>query len=487
MKTFIDIQKITINSLREYEKLVSDIPVVVACSGGPDSTALLHILTNTNYLKTTNLIVAHLNHDFRGQEAEDDAEFVKNMASDWNLAYRIGRADPLSYQNEKGISSFEQAARELRYTFLRDVARDVGARSVILGHTVDDLAETVLGHIIRGTGLQGLIGMEVCSNWPFPYDEEEIMIIRPMLEIAKSETESYCAELGVEFRRDTGNYSHRFTRNRIRHSLLPELAIGYNPGIKDALVRLSRIASENLEFIESRLEEYWKELCFVDANLNCVAINLIRFVEAPINIQRLLLRKAYKEIIGNTTRLQENHIDQVVNQVKAGSHNSSYYKIADWPNNLKILYRSGDLVLSKEELSSQTPEKILVELVELSEACSYVYRDTKFTFELMVHRFEDVDFSNPDVVYLDASSIPQTLVIRSMNTGDTFHPYGFDHELLLSDFFSKRQVGQIERQVMPIITDSKGTVWAVESRISELGKMGKETKKVLRITRSKVD
>ena len=116
-----------------------------------------------------------------------------------------------------------------------------------------------------------------------------------------------------------------------------------------------------------------------------------------------------------------------------------------------------------------------------------MYRDTKFTFELMVHRFEDVDFSNPDVVYLDASSIPQTLVIRSMNAGDTFHPYGFDHELLLSDFFSKRQVGQIERQVMPIITDSKGTVWAVGSRISELGKMGKETKEVLRITRSKVD
>ena len=133
-------------------------------------------------------MVAHLNHDFRGQEAEDDAEFVKNMAANWNLSYRIGRADPLTYQNEQGISSFEQAARELRYTFLRDVARDVGAPAVLLGHTLDDLAETVLGHIIRGTGLQGLVGMEVCNNWPFPYDEDEIMIIRPMLDIAKSET-----------------------------------------------------------------------------------------------------------------------------------------------------------------------------------------------------------------------------------------------------------------------------------------------------------
>ena len=484
IKTFTEIQDITIKTLFDTGIVKDDTPLVVACSGGPDSTALLHVLFNSSEIILENVLVAHLNHDFRGQEAEDDAEFVKNMAANWNLSYRIGRADPLTYQNEQGISSFEQAARELRYTFLRDVARDVGAPAVLLGHTLDDLAETVLGHIIRGTGLQGLVGMEVCNNWPFPYDEDEIMIIRPMLDIAKSETESYCSQLDVTFRRDSGNYSHRFTRNRIRHSLLPELAIGYNPGIKDALVRLSRIASENLEFIGSRLEEYWKELCVPDTNLNCVTINLVGFVKAPINIQKLLLRKAYEEIIGNTTRLQENHIDHVVNQLNADSHTSSQYKIADWPNNIKILYRGEILVLSKGELSNQIAEEILVDISELPEACDFIYRNIKFTFELMEGGVEDVDFNNPNVLYLDTVNMPKTLLIRPMNTGDIFHPYGFGHELLLSDFFSKGQVNRIERQVMPILTDSVGTVWAVGSRISELGKVGIETKKVLRITRS---
>ena len=144
IKTFTDIQDITIKTLFGTGIVKHDTPLVVACSGGPDSTALLHVLSNSSEIILENVFVAHLNHDFRGQEAEDDAEFVKNMAANWNLSYRIGRADPLTYQNEQGISSFEQAARELRYTFLRDVARDVGAPAVLLGHTLDDLAETCL-------------------------------------------------------------------------------------------------------------------------------------------------------------------------------------------------------------------------------------------------------------------------------------------------------------------------------------------------------
>ena len=126
--------------------------LVVACSGGPDSTALLHALLSLRQRAGLRLHVAHLNHDFRGQEAVDDAQFVAAMAKKLGLPFTIGEADPTAYQRERGISSFEEAAREVRYRFLTQLAADVNADAVALGHTADDQAETILMRLIQGGG-----------------------------------------------------------------------------------------------------------------------------------------------------------------------------------------------------------------------------------------------------------------------------------------------------------------------------------------------
>ena len=140
--------------------------LVVGYSGGPDSSALLYALYRLREAHGISLHVAHLNHNFRGQEAEDDALFVSEVAKEQGLPVTVAKEDPHDYQRTRGISSFEQGAREMRYAFLSRVAKEAGAKAVTVGHTSDDLAETVLLHVLRGSGLYGLRGMAEVSDWP---------------------------------------------------------------------------------------------------------------------------------------------------------------------------------------------------------------------------------------------------------------------------------------------------------------------------------
>ena len=135
------------------------VTLVVGVSGGPDSCALLYSLDRLKDAHGLSLHVAHLNHNFRGQEAEDDAVFVAEIAKELGLPVTVVKEDPHEYQRERGISSFEQGAREMRYAVMARGTQDAGAKVATVGHTADDLAETVMLHVLRGSGLYGLRGM----------------------------------------------------------------------------------------------------------------------------------------------------------------------------------------------------------------------------------------------------------------------------------------------------------------------------------------
>ncbi|MCH7606157.1 MAG: tRNA lysidine(34) synthetase TilS, partial [Chloroflexi bacterium] len=155
--------------------------IVVGVSGGPDSTALLYILKRLSESRFLQLHVAHLNHDFRGEEADEDARFVSSLAQELGLPCTVDKQDPMEYQRQTGISSFEQLARDMRYSFMARVARDIGATAVAVGHTADDQAETVLLHVLRGSGLHGLRGMSELAPWPWPESGGGLKLFRPLL------------------------------------------------------------------------------------------------------------------------------------------------------------------------------------------------------------------------------------------------------------------------------------------------------------------
>jgi tRNA(Ile)-lysidine synthase len=230
--------------------------VLVAVSGGADSTALLLALEELKRigLLDVELTAAHLDHGLRGASAEEDARFAESLARSHGFEFVSARADVGRRVSESG-DNLEQAARRARYEFLSEAARRVGAHAVLTGHTLDDQAETVLLRLLRGSGSEGLGGMR-----PERSLEEggEVSLRRPLLEWARrADTEGYCRARGVEFRADEMNEDERFARVRVRRTLLPLLET-FNPRAAESLARaagLLREESAALEGFAARLLE----------------------------------------------------------------------------------------------------------------------------------------------------------------------------------------------------------------------------------------
>ncbi|HSQ40338.1 MAG TPA: tRNA lysidine(34) synthetase TilS, partial [Anaerolineales bacterium] len=226
--------------------LVKDRPVIAGISGGPDSLCLLNILRENGY----RVIVAHFNHKLRS-DADADANAVEQAASRMNIASVIESGDVREYASTEKMS-LEEAARIMRYRFLMDQARRFKAQAVAVGHTADDQVETVLMHFIRGAGLAGLKGMNYRTI--LPAFDDQIPIVRPLLDAWREETIVYCAAHGLRPRYDPSNDSLDFFRNRLRNQLIPVLE-SYNPRFREALKRTSLSLSGDHEILTRVLDD----------------------------------------------------------------------------------------------------------------------------------------------------------------------------------------------------------------------------------------
>jgi tRNA(Ile)-lysidine synthase len=219
--------------------------LVVAVSGGADSVALLRALDDArNPRSPLPLVVAHLNHQLRGAESDADEEFVAGLVAQLvaagraNLSLCRAQLDVAGLARAEG-ANLEAVARRERYRWLADTARAHGARWIATGHTANDQAETVLHRLLRGAGLRGLRGIARRREL-----EPGLSVVRPLLWTTRAEILDYLQQLSQPYREDASNRDPRFTRNRIRHELLPELARDYNPAVVDVLARLARQAEE---------------------------------------------------------------------------------------------------------------------------------------------------------------------------------------------------------------------------------------------------
>jgi tRNA(Ile)-lysidine synthase len=226
--------------------------MVVAVSGGPDSVALLRaVLAAPGSRAPGRLVVAHLNHQLRGAESDADAVFVEELVRSLQLSapqglrWRCERIDVAAQAREAG-ENLESTARQLRYAWLADVARHEGVPLIATGHTADDQAETVLHRLLRGTGLRGLRGIAARREL-----EPGISVIRPLLHVTRAEVLAYLESEGQAFREDPSNRDMRYTRNRIRHKLLPYLAERYNPAVVSILGRLAEGAYDVFQWYEA--------------------------------------------------------------------------------------------------------------------------------------------------------------------------------------------------------------------------------------------
>jgi tRNA(Ile)-lysidine synthase len=221
-------------------------PVVVAVSGGPDSVALLHALASIQVSRPASidsLIIAHLNHQLRGPESDTDEHFVRELCgalkgqTGAKVEFRCQRID-VGVRAKQEKDNLESLGRRIRYDWLVAVAHSVPAPFVATGHTADDQAETVLHRLLRGTGLKGLRGIAARRRLA-----PGVELFRPLLQVTRAEVLNYLKKAGQAYREDASNFDRNYTRNRIRHELLPYLAQQYNPAIATILGRLAEQAS----------------------------------------------------------------------------------------------------------------------------------------------------------------------------------------------------------------------------------------------------
>ncbi len=330
--------------LTQWRKLnlpFADQTTVVAVSGGADSTALLLALHDLRNLKKLNLrlVIAHFNHNLRGEESAEDARFVRSLTEkhDFELALRIGKICPQG--------NLEQNARTERYQFLCETAENLRAPIVLTAHTINDQAESILLNLIRGSGLQGLGGIKTKRELE---KGSEILLVRPMLNWAmRSDTENFCLENEIHFRRDAMNEDLTFGRVRVRKILLPMLK-EFNPKIIETLAKTASLLREDFDALEIFVEQ--KSTNSVRLNFendlaetrgNSLTIKDLK--ELSPAIRRLIVRRWLKIERGDLRKLTTKHFESV--EILISSRKSG--KTVELPDGESVSKKKGKLIFSE--------------------------------------------------------------------------------------------------------------------------------------------
>lgn len=450
--------------------------VVAGVSGGPDSCALMNVLGRARGDTRFGFTVqpAHLIHDFRGQETYDDADFVRRR---WPNCI-IEEVDVATYQRRHGISSFEQAARDVRYEFLARVARRVGARLVAVGHTADDLAETVLLHVARGSGLHGLRGMSELDPWPYPTPqrgdsehEEELKVWRPLIDLTRHHTISYCRNYGIDYRDDSTNYMREFARNRVRLDLMPALKEQLNPRIVGALGRISRTAAAQVDYMEQQADLVWPQIAPEPVTDDgTLQLDRVGLAETHPALRHVILRRVWIEVTGREHRLTERHLSAMAHAVTTPDSG----KTIELPRGFRFTVDSRWATLAGPRRANDCPyppgtRDFRLTLPWGPIAVAVTRRDGwQVTAETArAHPDTPLDTGNPLAAYLSTDALAEGAIVRTWQPGDRIQPLGMSGTRKLQDIFTDAKIPRHWRERIPLVVTSRGIAWIVGGRIAD--------------------
>jgi len=452
--------------IQEHHLILSGQPLLVAVSGGPDSVCLLHILVELQNELGVRLHVAHLDHRLRGADSQADARYVSDVALQLGIPATIEQRYVKRYQTQHHIS-LEEAAREVRYSFLAEVARSIGARQAAVGHTVDDHVETILMHLIRGTGTRGLRGLQPSTEWHST--GQSLIIIRPLLKLGRQETADYCDNHNLKPRLDVSNLSLAPLRNRLRHQLLPLLK-SYNPRVAEALLRTAQIAGDDLALLDKESVHIWDKT--VQEREDTIIFDKETFLELPLALQRHLLRLAIEKLLGNLKDIETRHIEEITAALtKPAGRRISL------PGGLIFAIEYNRYLLGPDAaalspfttLEAEFPLKLPGEtsLPGWRIGASIISR------EQMMEKNDDF------TAYFDLDKTGDKLVVRSRQPGDRFQPLGMSQPKKLNEFMIDAKIPQAWRQRIPIICSPEHILWVVSWRIDDRVKVTDTTQRIL--------
>jgi len=447
--------------------------LVVAVSGGPDSVALLRVLALLTKEFQLRLTAAHLNHGLRKEEADRDEEFVCRLSAGMGIDCICKKLNIHALQEGKG-RSLEEIGREERYRFLDETVAQCGAVKIAVGHHRDDQAETVLHHLLRGSGAAGLRGM-------LPVRDGRI--IRPLLEVGRAAILEFLRREGLAYMTDSSNKSLLFLRNRIRNKLIPELVAHYNPRLIGGLCQTAGIIRREDDYLRGVVRQIIDRWGIIPGCVE-VALPLQDFLALHEAIQGRIIKCLLEGMAPWRNGIGYRHVEAV--QALTRRHGGRCVSL-DLPFRIRVECEKGTLRIKQEAdrrvrkknqerktpLRFEYPVKVpaTIDLHEIDRTIRLEWIERPLIGEMK---------NRPETAFMDYECMTLPLVLRNMRPGDRVEPLGTGGTKKLKDFFIDRKIAACRRSEIPLLVDAGKIVWIAGERISEGVRVTGNTKKVLK-------
>lgn len=439
-------------TLVENELINKGDTVIVGASGGPDSQFMIYILNKFRKVLGFDLVLAHLNHLHRDQ-ADKDEDLVRKTAEKLGLEFYSRSRSMDDLAKELKISP-EDAGRRLRYEFFNDLAKKYPTSKIAVAHNKDDQAETVLMRIIRGTGLDGLRAMDYRTG----------NIIRPILDIKKSQILEYLDKNNIPYAIDHTNFENDYTRNKIRLDIIPIIE-EINPNVIDSIFSLSTLAKDDLKIIDKVVDDKFKEMAKISQGE--ISFDKEKFDKEDSALLRRILRKAVEILKGHIKDLSKDNLDDFL---KIRELDTGKVLIKD-DLSLRKSYDSYILEKNTDEEKNQT---------ELSLADNETIFYNGFYIKTSIIN-SDKYKKDKNVGYFDYDLLDFPLKLRTRRPGDRFVPLGHKSQKKLKDFLSDQKIDRKRRDELPLILSKDKIIWLAPLRMSDEFKVTGATKKILKI------
>lgn len=482
----------------------------IAVSGGADSVALLRILDEIRRELGVSLSVIHFDHQLRGEESDRDAEFVRDLACMHGCDFAFERQNVAAAAEHNGWN-LEDAARRLRYAFFQRVIEQHRATLVAVAHTADDQAETVLSHLIRGTGPAGLGGIYPIVHLPAG------IIIRPLLRIRRTELRAYLKEIGQNWREDSTNADVHRLRARIRTQLLPILERDFSPSVVEHLSELSRLAREEEVFWSSLVDERYEALVqHTTAGVSIGIGHLLNPFSRPEKkllpdrsgrhrildtssrpLTERLVRRLYEDVHGDRRGLGADHVQQVI---RLATQSISGQRV-ELPGGILVERVFDRLTASRIRTSRNASPRVKRETVTSRIAYNYTVAlpstavglatvsvpevGTRFCLKLIDWADSERETSEDSQTF-DADSLRAPLILRNWRPGDAYTPCGRRQPRKLKQMLLAARVPAGQRRDWPVLESAGAVIWARGMPVADAVRVGRATRVAIEIVEEKL-
>ncbi|SCI31134.1 MULTISPECIES: tRNA lysidine(34) synthetase TilS [unclassified Romboutsia] len=455
-----------LSTVNKYELIQKGDKIVVGLSGGPDSVCLLHILNRMKEEWDLEIYAAHLNHQIRGIEAQKDAFYISKLCEELGITFFIKSINVPEYCEKNGVS-IEEGARQLRYEMFYEIKNNTRANKIAIGHNLNDQAETILMRMMRGTGLQGLKGIEYIRDG---------VIIRPILDVERYDIEEYCKQNKLNPRIDQTNLESIYTRNKIRLELIPYMKDNFNSNVIESIVRMGNSLRSDNDYIETEAVNKFNEVSNLKSD--SVELKLNKYINLHNSIKVRVLRNSIKHILGDTNFIDQRHIDDIIEL----EDESKIDKMINLPRGVFVYRKKDSLIITTKEI-----------VIEDIEFCYNIpsngfikVKEIGMVIETQVISVDKYKMSKSDksCKWFDFNKIKGGIVVRNRKAGDKIKLSGGSKKI--KDLFIDIKVPKEDRSKIPVIADQQGILSVGDLRHSENYKIDSDTKEVLKVSFKKL-